>query len=168
MDQPRRLLKLFTQVRSTASEDPDSLTGSHLVDTVIKSLNAADLRQMLSYVKDWNTVARTSEVAQAVLNAILRFHSATFILGALEGPKVVEEIIALDDMDDEEDGASKKPKEKKKKELKGGEILGALIPYTERHFGRAQKMVTESFIVDHLLGMMESFDEMGGEMEVDE
>lgn len=164
MDQPRRLLKLFTQVRGDASEDTTSLTGSRSVDDVIKGLSPSDLRQLLVYIKDWNTVSRTSEVAQSVLNAVLRYHSADAVLACLEPLKEKEEEVTSFEMDEDDDD---KPK-KKKREAKAGDVLNALIPYTERHFGRADKMVRESFIVDHLLGMMESFDEIGGEMDVGE
>lgn len=164
MDQPRRLLKLFTQVRGEASDDTTAITGSRSVDDVIKGLSPSDLRQLLVYIKDWNTVSRTSEVAQSVLNAVLRYHSADAVLACLEPPKEKgEEEVTSFEMDEDEE-----PLKKKKREVKAADVLNALIPYTERHFGRADKMVRESFIVDHLLGMMESFDEIGGEMDVDE
>lgn len=165
LDQPRRLLHLFTTVRlSASSELLPSITGSVDVDQVIQSLQGKDLRKLLEYVKDWNTVGRTSEVAQAVLNAILKFHSAESILKTLEEVTKATEPEFEDDEEDDEKENRKKGVKKSKRELKAGEILAALIPYTERHFGRADKMVRESFIVDHLLGMM---DDGIMEMEVD-
>ncbi len=35
-------------------------------------------------------------------------------------------------------------------------LLQALIPYTERHLGRLDTLLTRSFIVDHLLRAMDS------------
>jgi len=177
MDQPKRLLKLFTEVR-TSSHEEGSITGSVNVDAVLKGLEGADLRQMLGYVKDWNTVGRTSDVAQAVLHAILKLHSAEAVLAALEPPRVAVEDAEDDepdfmDEDETEDERKQKARERRKqarKEAKAGEVLGALIPYTERHFARADKLVRESFIVEHLLGMMESFEEVEqalGDMDVD-
>ncbi|KAK4701048.1 U3 small nucleolar RNA-associated protein 13, partial [Phenoliferia sp. Uapishka_3] len=162
MDQPRRLLKLFTEVRLSTSDDRDSLTGSTNVDAVLKSLRGADLRQLLSYVKDWNTVARTAEVAQGVLHAILRFHSAEEVLEALEAKSEAPKDEEMEvDSEDEDEDLKKRRKEKKKapREVKAAEVLGALVPYTERHLNRADKMVRESFIVEHLLSMMDSFDD---------
>ena len=42
--------------------------------------------------------------------------------------------------------------------MKATEVLGALIPYTERHFARSDRIMRESFIVEHLLGLMEAYD----------
>lgn len=157
LDQPRRLLTLFIQVRLSVSENSTSITGSDEVDKVIQLLKGADLRKLLEYIKDWNTVGRTSEVAQMVLNAILKFHSAEVVLKTLEDLTKPVEVEEDDDSDEDEAERLKKKKNAKKgkRELKAGEILAALIPYTERHFSRADKMVRESFIVDHLLGMMD-------------
>ncbi|GAA6059482.1 hypothetical protein JCM10212_002225 [Sporobolomyces blumeae] len=181
MDQPRRLLKLFTEVRlnagsSASSSDPAAdllaFTGSRHVDAVIKALSPSDLRQLLGYVKDWNTVSRSSDVAQGVLHAVLKFHDAEAVLAALEGRDAsTEDDGDVLDLDGMLDGAVSRPKKKAAKDT-AGDVLGALIPYTERHMARADKLVRESFIVEHLLGMMEGFDDfdVGAEedgMEVD-
>ncbi|KAL8283412.1 hypothetical protein RQP46_005822 [Phenoliferia psychrophenolica] len=166
MDQPRRLLKLFTEVRLVASDrSENSITGSLSVDEVLRTLQGPDLRQLLGYVKDWNTVARTAEVAQGVLHAILRFHSAEEVLAALDAKSevVVEEEEEDEDEDEEMDGGKGKGKGRKTRkaprEVKAKDVLAALVPYTERHLNRADKMVRESFIVEHLLGMMDSFED---------
>jgi U3 small nucleolar RNA-associated protein 13 len=168
MDQPRRLLKLFTEVLTDSSADTSSsFTGSPSVDAVLKSLSPLELRQMLLYVKDWNTVARTAEVAQAVLHAILKSHSADKVLECLEPkkPDEDEDATAFDeDEDDDEDhdvdaadaGKKRKSRRRPRPEMKAGDVLQALIPYTERHMTRTDKMVRESFIVEHLLIQMES------------
>ncbi|GAA5953155.1 hypothetical protein JCM21900_006123 [Sporobolomyces salmonicolor] len=177
MDQPRRLLKLFTEVRlssgSTASSDPVadalSFTGSRHVDAVIRALSPSDLRQLLSYIKDWNTVSRSADVAQGVLHAILKFHDADAVLTCLEGRDESQEdgeVLDLDGMLDGQEPQLKKEKSKKD-DIKASEVLGALIPYTERHMARADKLVRESFIVEHLLGMMEGFDDFDVEAKED-
>ena len=176
MDQPRRLLKLFTLVRSAPTLPLSStLTGNLSVDIVLKELQSVELRQMMGYVREWNTSARTAEVAQGVLYAIFKFHSAAMVLESLEG-KVRGldgmEVDEKEDTDDDEDDSEaedvhvndKNRKNikpiKKAQQFKATEVLGALIPYTERHFSRADKIVRESFIVEHLLGMMDSFEEI--------
>ncbi|GAA5934662.1 U3 snoRNA-associated protein UTP13 [Sporobolomyces koalae] len=179
MDQPRRLLKLFTEVRlasgsPTASTDPaadaESFTGSRHVDAVIKALSPSDLRQLLGYLKDWNTVSRSSDVAQGVLHAILKFHDADAVLAALEGRQgsnSIEDDGDVLDLDGMLDGAAPQRKKQVDQKNSAGEVLGALIPYTERHMTRADKLVRESFIVEHLLGMMEGFDDfdVGGDVD---
>ncbi|SCV69910.1 BQ2448_1304 [Microbotryum intermedium] len=170
MDQPKRLLKLLTEVRLAASEDLKSYTGSSQVDQVLQSLGDIDLRQLLLYVKDWNTNARTSEVAQGVLHAILKLHSAEKVLECLDPQKPKEEDdqdidFGADDGDEDEIVNEEKRKErrrelakKRRTEIKAGDLLQALIPYTERHLGRADKIVRESYIVEHLLGQMNSYE----------
>lgn len=176
MNQPRRLLNLFTEVRLTSgssSTDPSanaadllSYTGSRHVDIVLQKLSPSELRQLLGYIRDWNTVARSAETAQAILHAILKFHDADQILATLEGKapgqEVEEETEEEEESDEEEDEQEKKRRKRKARkpdQVKANEVLGALIPYTERHMARADKLVRESFIVEHLLGMMEGFDD---------
>ncbi|GAA5899168.1 hypothetical protein JCM8208_003024 [Rhodotorula glutinis] len=173
MDQPRRLLLLFTEVRASAgangAEDLLSLTGSRHVDAVLRGLSPGELRQLFRYIKDWNTVSRTADTAQTVLHAILKLHDADKLLAVLENRadegsgeldlvngKSAAAKDADEDVDDDDEEAKKR---KKRTEVKASEILGALIPYTERHMTRADKLVRESFIVEHLLGMMEGFDD---------
>lgn len=173
MDQPRRLLKLFTALRLDPIDLATSITGSKSVDTVIRSLLPDELAQMLGYVKDWNTVARTAEVAQIVLHAILKNHSAEKLLLALSPAPVAastKTTMELDSDDEEMETAGERKERikaiKKKKGLQASEVLGALSVYSERHLSRAEKLVRESFIVEFLL---ESMDGFGGEMmEVDE
>ena len=174
MDQPRRLLKLFTFIRSSPALPLSStLTGNLSVDVVIKELQSVELRQLLGYVREWNTSARTAEVAQGVLYAVFKFHSATSVLDSLEGKvrgldgmEVDEPEDDTADIDSEGEDVHANDKNRKSlpskriKTVKATEVLGALIPYTERHFSRADKMVRESFIVEHLLGMMDSFEEI--------
>ncbi|GAA5826592.1 hypothetical protein JCM11251_002440 [Rhodosporidiobolus azoricus] len=190
MNQPRRLLNLFTEVRltsGTSSSDPAqnaadllSFSGSRHVDAVLQKLSPSELRQLIGYIRDWNTVARSAEVAQGILHALLKFHDADKILAILEGRlggAEDEEDEALDltgMVDDDGEGTltaiAKRGKGKKngsQEQVKASDVLGALIPYTERHMARADKLVRESFIVEHLLGMMEGFDDFdvtgGGE-----
>ncbi|KWU42440.1 WD40 repeat-like protein, partial [Rhodotorula sp. JG-1b] len=158
MDQPRRLLNLFTEVRltsgaSNSSTDPTadllSYTGSRHVDAVLKNLSPREIRQLLGYIRDWNTVSRSAETAQGVLHALLKMHDADKLLAYLDGKEEAG--------DDAKRLAKKGPR--KRPDVKAGEVLAALVPYTERHLARADKLVRESFIVEHLLGMMEGFDD---------
>lgn len=182
MDQPRRLLNLFTEVRLTAgtsqsSTDPAadllSYTGSRHVDAVLRDLHPREIRQILGYIKDWNTVSRSAEVAQGVLHALLKMHDAEKLLAYLDGKEgAVDEdaAAAIERLAEEADGTdpadeseakrqAKKKQARRRPDVKAGDVLSALVPYTERHLARADKLVRESFIVEHLLGMMEGFDD---------
>ncbi|KAK9471974.1 WD40-repeat-containing domain protein [Dipodascopsis tothii] len=79
LDQPYRLLKLFTAVIAERKE-PDSVLGLRAVDAVVAALADDQLERLLSRVRDWNTNARTAPVAQRVLNAILRSYTADRLL----------------------------------------------------------------------------------------
>ena len=166
MDQPRRLLTLFQQVSAsrvgpppgsllialtatTPIEESASITGDVNVDMVIKGLTGADLARLLRYVRDWNSRARTSPTAQTILHAILRFHTADIIVAAFElqsdAPRA-----GSPEKEDEEDYADKK-KQNVVAPLALKDLLEALMPYTERHFAKANRLVQESFLLDFVL-----------------
>ena len=131
MDQPRRLWTLFHTVSFGAASEPTSITGSTALDSAVDSIAGDDLLRLLGFVRDWNTAAKTSEVAQTVLHAVLKSHS-------------IDDLLAL------ESG-------------KGGkmaELLDALIPYTERHLSRVDRvLMQESSLVDFVLANI--FDDVG-------
>lgn len=123
MDQPRRLWTLFHTVSFGAASDPTSITGSTAVDSAVETIAGDDLFRLLGFVRDWNTAAKTAEVAQTVLHAVLKTHA-------------IDDLLTLD-------------------AGKGGkmaELLDALIPYTERHLGRVDRvLMQESSLVDFVL-----------------
>ncbi|KAF8755574.1 WD40 repeat-like protein [Rhizoctonia solani] len=157
MDQPGRLYNLFKSVRATrptksiASRAPDAdslhnITGSAQVDQVLATLSGPDLVRLLGHVRTWNASARTSTVAQTVLHAILSTHTT-------------EDIIATFGKADTEDGLDaefgKMLKGKDKPGMDLRSIVDGLIPYTERHLTRAERLVQDSFVVDYVLGEMD-------------
>jgi len=143
MDQPGRLLKLFTSVRTSEDATDDSMTGSLAVDEVLRKLSSPDLIRLLQHVKSWNTRAGTSAVAQGILHALLRLRTADDIIAAFS-----PEIIALN--------AATLPKGKQVDGLR--ELVNALIPYSERHLARVERLVQESYTVDFLLAEMDGFE----------
>lgn len=108
LDQPRRLLTLFAHVATSRAEGdavaavnrlvtdalgeppaaatPDapgtSITGLAAIDEIVRTLPKAHLAQLLGYIRDWNAVSRTAGVAQLLLHAVVRLHSADAILDA--------------------------------------------------------------------------------------
>ncbi|KAJ6503263.1 U3 small nucleolar RNA-associated protein [Mycena vitilis] len=164
MGQPGRLLSLFKDIRASAAESATSstsITGNPSVDEVIRTLGGSDLAKLLGYVRTWNTVAKTSIVAQGVLFAIVKLRSADDVMQAF-GDEVHETAL----VDGEFGGA---------KAGAGGtalkEMVDALIPYTERHLARMERLVQESYMVDYVLGEMDDgmFDDEydGGAMDIE-
>lgn len=163
MDQPGRLHTLF---KNLPSSSPDvtafSITGHPAVDEVIRTLGGADLAKLLRHVRDWNAKAKTSGVAQRVLHAVVKLRTADDIVAAFgeEGAfSVLASVV---------EGAAVTKEGKGASALR--ELMEALIPYTERHLARMEKLVQESYVVDYLLGEMDDgrFGGVGDEFEDDQ
>ena len=123
---PGRLLQLFRDLKGDSG-----VTGSADVDRVLKELASADLVRLLLYVRDWNTRASSAAVAQRVLHAIMKLRSAGDIANAFENASA----------GDEKNGLH--------------ELVEGLIPYTERHLARMERLVQESYVVDYVLREMD-------------
>jgi len=150
MEQPGRLLTLFTNIRGAADSDdsddhsPPSITGNSAVDEVIRTLAGSDLARLLRYVRDWNARAKTSSVAQGVLFAIVKLRSAEDVMQAFND-EAGEAVFSTGTIG-KGAGAGATP-------LK--ELIDALIPYTERHLSRMDRLLQESYVVDYILGEMD-------------
>ncbi|KAJ7651679.1 U3 small nucleolar RNA-associated protein [Mycena polygramma] len=139
MGQPGRLLSLFKDIRASAAESTTastSITGNPSVDEVIRTLGGSDLAKLLGYVRTWNT---------GVLFAIVKLRSADDVMQAF-GDEVHEAALVEGGFGGAKAGA-------------GGtalkEMVDALIPYTERHLVRMERLVQESYMVDYVLGEMD-------------
>ncbi|KAJ7675342.1 U3 small nucleolar RNA-associated protein [Mycena rosella] len=146
MGQPGRLLSLFKDIRASAAEAPTpsaSITGHPSVDEVIRTLAGSDLAKLLRYVRDWNALAKTSIVAQGVLFAIVKLRSADDVMQAF-GDEVHEAALVEGEFGGKGAGGTA---------LK--EMVDGLIPYTERHLARMERLVQESYMVDYVLGEMD-------------
>ncbi|KAF9650547.1 WD40 repeat-like protein [Thelephora ganbajun] len=156
MQQPGRLLSLFKSVRGGLDIEglnwSKSFTGSSAVDEVIRAMSAEDTITLIKYVRDWNSNAKTSEIAQEILYAIVKLRSAEEIM------EMFRPQTALTGTEQSTDTA-------------GGlkEIVDGLIPYTERHLARMERLIQESYVVDFLLEEMDQGMLCGGAdlMEVD-
>lgn len=97
LNHPARLLSLLQGVINTSPPDSGSLSGVRAVDDVLSSLSNEQLLSLLSRVRDWNTNARTSPVAQRVLNVVVRSYSAERLagLGKMKGGKEVIEALRV-------------------------------------------------------------------------
>ena len=146
MSQPGRLLSLFKDVISSPKDDQQpSIIGNPSVDEVIRTLGGSDLAKLLRFVRDWNTNAKTSNVAQKVLLTIVKLRSADEIIQAFSD-ETDEKVFA-------EGEVSSQPPTTGRTALK--ELVDALIPYSERHLSRMEKLVQDSYVVDYILGEMD-------------
>lgn len=128
-------------------ENPEyelSLTGHPAVDEVIRTIGGSDLAKLLRYVRDWNTNAKTSVVAQGILYAIVKSRSADDVAAAF-GEETREGMFA--------DLTNATPKSVGGTGLR--DLIDALIPYTERHMSRMDKLLQESYMVDYVLSEMD-------------
>ena len=145
MSQPGRLFSLFKEV---SGHEQTALTGNASVDEVIKTLGGSDLAKLLRYVRDWNTNAKTAGVAQGVLFAVTKTRSAEEVIGAF-GEEGVEKAFA------EGDGGGVAVVASTTGGTAVKELMDALIPYSERHLSRLERLVQESYVVDYILGEMD-------------
>jgi U3 small nucleolar RNA-associated protein 13 len=76
LEQPFRLLTLFDTVLNERPEGDTSISGSEAIDKILKDMNAEQINKLLGYIRDWNTNAKRSRVAQTILNTILTLHSS--------------------------------------------------------------------------------------------
>ncbi|KAG6879561.1 hypothetical protein C0992_001388 [Termitomyces sp. T32_za158] len=141
MQQPGRLLSLFRDVQ-TGGVDSASVTGQLSIDEVIRTLGGSELAKLLKFVRDWNTNAKTSRIAQGVMYAILKLRSADDLVKAFGDEQ--DEAAFIGDLN-----AVSRPGSALK------EFVDAFIPYTERHLSRMNKLVQDSYMVDYILGEMD-------------
>lgn len=138
----------------TAKAVDTSITGLAAVDEVIATLSATQLATLLTFVRDWNTTVRTSGVAQTVLHAILRFHSADAIIEAFDKQAEANKGAASDGVQKTLTNRPRRGEMTKATDL--ANVLDALLPYTRRHYDRAQRVLTESAMLEYTLANMDA------------
>ena len=147
MEQPGRLLSLFKDIRSTAGTNPEfssSLTGHPSVDDVVRTISGADLAKLLRYVRDWNTNSKTSAIAQGILFATFKSRCANDIIDAFGSEMREKSLVESTDAVAKSMGGTAMR-----------DLVDALIPYTERHLSRVDKLLQESYMVDYVLSEMD-------------
>ncbi|KAF3432659.1 hypothetical protein FNV43_RR23761 [Rhamnella rubrinervis] len=107
---PHKLFELFAELcRKREAENH--------IGRALQALGQEDLRQLLEYVREWNTKPKLCHVAQFVLFTVFNILSPTEII----------EMKAI------------------------GELLEGLIPYSQRHYSRIDRLVRSSFLLDYTL-----------------
>lgn len=138
MDQPGRLLTIFKTIFAQALEahDEQSVTGSSVIDEVLRKLPSIELTTLLRHARDWNANGKTSAVAQNIMHAVFKLRTVEEIINAFET-------------------SLKSPIASKKPQMPISELVQSLIPYTERHLSRMDRLVQESYILDYILSEMD-------------
>lgn len=138
MDHPGRLLSLFQIVHGYSStqegQTPHTFVGHAAADEVLKALPIETLARLLTHIKSWNASARTSGIAQHILHALLKLRSIEDIASAWDKPLDKEIFTKPSDSND---------------------VIASIMPYTERHLARVEKLVQESWIIDLILNEMD-------------
>lgn len=95
-----------------------------------------------------------------MLHAVLRLKSPDELVAAFDSASKVptinpdeEEGMAVDG--DEAEGEEKRKRKKGETVLGMRELLDGLIPYSERHFTRIDKLVQDSYMLDYVVGEMD-------------
>ncbi|GKZ58279.1 U3 small nucleolar RNA-associated protein 13 [Aspergillus niger] len=153
LNHPARLLSLFTSAidaaddpaatDSEASERANSLTGNPSIDEVLQTLDPENLCTLLLRLRDWNTNARTSRVAQRILFALFRSYPASTFVE-----------LATSSM------ANRRREGRTSAGMK--DILQALASYTDRHYRRVEELSDESYLVEWVLAEMDGGVGLGG------
>ncbi|PWZ02059.1 WD40 repeat-like protein [Testicularia cyperi] len=150
---------------SSSSSDADSITGLCAVDQVLAELTGAQLIQLLIYIRDWNTSTRTSSVAQTVLHAILRYYSASYLISLFSTSSKSWRETHAKQLEQEELGIlppltpkeqARATRDRAQKQVDLASLLDALLPYTQRHFDRADRTLVESSLVEYSLEAMDT------------
>lgn len=154
LNHPKRLLDLFASVVSGPHE-AGSFTGKKEVDAVLADLVDGQLWNLLKRLRDWNANARTYNVAQHVLYAILRLHPKERLVNLRRRRKVanVQDAELADAMAE----LSTEPGVKDRESVK--EVLDGLKAYTEKRYTRLEKTSEERFV---LLWALQQMDEVAG------
>ncbi|KAK9475616.1 WD40-repeat-containing domain protein [Lipomyces japonicus] len=93
---PYRLLTLFRKVINE-NQETGSVTGLREVDAVLADLSTDQIELLLKRIRDWNTNARTSGVAQRILYALLLSYAPEKFLEVKSIKKSLDALIPYSD-----------------------------------------------------------------------
>lgn len=115
------VLDAILVLRDDKTKDKDDNTeslGQTKLMAVVKQLSMEQVAKCLLYIRDWNTIGKYSAIAQQFLHAILRVHPLK---------KIIEMSPTALDLPT---------------------MLQGVIPYTDKHFNRIDKLIQSSYILD--------------------
>lgn len=133
IDQPGKLLGLL---KAIIGSDDSTLYG------VIRNLPHSELQTLLRHVRGWNATAKHFNIAQAILHAIFKLRSIDDISESFQAHD--KSLLYDTAMTSSESQA-----------LSLNELVQSLIPYTERHLARLNRLVQDSYMIDYVLEEMD-------------
>lgn len=162
LDKPVKLLKLFLDVESSEEQDElegeshegeGSITGSSQIDQIIQSLNQIELIKLLNYIKTWNSIPKSTPIAQKLLFLIFKSKSIQDILSTDSSPRSLENREDSHEDDDPVpvDQPPKKPSKSYQSHHDLREILKILLVYSDRNLTKIDKTCQESHLIEFLL-----------------
>lgn len=90
LEQPYRLLNIFKQV----AKSDQGMSGMVEVDEVLASLSDSQLTRLLLRIRDWNTHAKTAELAQRVLYILVKSYPSSTILKLKDSTQIIDSILS--------------------------------------------------------------------------
>ncbi|KAI7867670.1 WD40-repeat-containing domain protein [Spinellus fusiger] len=97
LEQPFRLLSIFREVMESRPEGDNSTTGLVVVDKVLSDLTGEPLEKLFLYIRDWNTNAKHSFIAQTVLHALLSSHTANELVEIPNAKSIIDSLLPYTD-----------------------------------------------------------------------
>lgn len=158
MNQPGRLHSLFRTIITAGAKTVDNksindITRHPEISVVIQDLPQVELVALLCHIRDWNASAKTSLVAQSVLNAVLKLRTIEDITEAFKLTGSHSTKINLISSPNQA--------------ITLNDLTESLIPYTERHLNRLSRLVQDTYIVDFIVSEMNDRFFADDEMNVD-
>ncbi|KAJ9475227.1 U3 small nucleolar RNA-associated protein 13 [Pseudozyma hubeiensis] len=150
---------------SANTADANSITGLSSVDSILSTLPAPLLIQLLIYIRDWNTSTRTSPIAQTLLHAILSTHTASSLISMFDSSSKSQRAALAERLENEELGIvdtlpekerARRRRMEKEKNVDLGTLVEGLLPYTERHWQRADRVLIESSMLEYSVEAMDT------------
>ncbi|CAK7333665.1 unnamed protein product [Dovyalis caffra] len=144
---PHKLFELFAELCRKKE-------GSNQIDKALRVLGKEEIHLLFEYVREWNTKPKLCHVAQYVLFGVFNILPPTEILEIPQSLSIVfvyaiiilllvAKSMNLDFWYSEDS------------EIRGiGELLEGLIPYSQRHFSRIDRLVRSTFLLDYTLNGM--------------
>ncbi|SPO26172.1 related to UTP13 - U3 snoRNP protein [Ustilago trichophora] len=170
-------------IATATDADATSITGLASIDSILATLPPAHLIQLLVYIRDWNTSTRTSPIAQTLLHAILSTHSASSLISIFSSSTKSHRAALAERLENEELGITPQLSDKEKARRKRvekernvdlGTLVEGLMPYTERHWQRADRTLIEASMLEYSVEAMDTEDAeekgetFGEQLEMDE
>ncbi|SJX62165.1 related to UTP13-U3 snoRNP protein [Sporisorium reilianum f. sp. reilianum] len=186
---PRRRPAARKPAHPATADDADatSITGLAAVDSIIATLPAPLLIQLLLYIRDWNTSTRTSPIAQTLLHAILSTHTAAHLIAIFSTSLKTHRAALAERAENEELGIvaalgdkqrARERRMDRERNVDLGTLVEGLLPYTERHWQRADRTLIEASMLEYSVEAMDTLlgvdeedegatfgDQLGGEVE---